>query len=437
MAEERIDATIVIVGGGVAGLAVAQNLKDCQTDAIVLDSKASVGGRLRACRAPLRVPCEHWRTLKRVPTHVESELSELPMYYPEIPTAGLSVWDTIALTRRNPLSADHNDLTELVDSSRSAGSIEPLSTTSHILANATDLIDNLSSNITIAYNTRVVDIRRTPTAYVVQCRCEIDDNTFVNRIYLTPTLFLCVPPQHAQRWTIMSQWGRAHMASVQSHPTHHIYGSMNAPTRFNVRTSDTLLGRSMSETTVDTMLLSETGGRLATFWNHLRISSHAHFLKTLMEEARRILHLVIDPSTVTTVHCDVGYHTWRPTPFFVQGKAVANSLMPNARHLPNVFWCGESHSSYQGWIEGCFETAQAAVNIFYNPSLYTLERREPFENEVIIEGRIIDISEWCEMHPGGANVLNKKKNATDNFYHMQHSNDAWAIVYSLQVAVAT
>lgn len=437
MAEERVDATTVIVGGGIAGLAVAQNLKDCQTDAIVLESKTQVGGRLRASRAPLRVPCEHWRTLKRVPAHVKSELSELPVHHHENAAAGLSVWDTVALARRNPLSADHNDLTGPVDSSMSAASVEPLSTTSHVLVDVTQLVDTLSANVTIACNTRVVDIRRTSSAYVVQCRCQLDDGLFVNRIYLTPTLFLCVPPQYAQRWTIMSQWGRAHAASVQTHPTHHIYGSMNAPTRFNVRTPDTLLGRSMSETTLKTMLLSETGGRLATFWNHLRLSSHAHFLKTLMEEARKVLHLVIDPSSVTAVHCDAGYHTWRPTPFFVQGKAVANALMPNARHLPNVFWCGESHSSYQGWVEGCFETAQAAVNIFCNPSLYILEHRAPLQHELVIEGRIIDVSEWCSMHPGGAGALTKIKHATDHFYHSQHSTNAWAIVYSLQVAVAT
>lgn len=434
------DATVIVVGGGVAGLAVAQELRSRGTDALVLESSAEVGGRLRKCRVPMRVPCEHWRTLKRVSDYSSSSLPELaPVYHPADRPAGLSVWDTLALARRNPLSADHNDLTGLAGASAAAASIELLPTTKHALVNVPALLDDLSKNVTIAHSTRVVDIRRTPSAYVVQCRCRLGDDAFVNRIYVAPTLFLCVPPRRAERWTIMSQWGRAHMASVQSHPTHHIYGSMDAQTCFNTRTSDTLLGRSVSEASVKAMLLSETGGRLARFWNHLRLSSYPHFLKTLMEEARRVLHLVVDPSSVTTVHCDSGYHTWRPSPFFVLGKAVAASLMPNPRHLPNVFWCGESHSSYQGWVEGCFETAQAAVNVFYVPSSYAFARREPTKNEVVIEGRIVNVSEWARMHPGGAVVLEKLRtngSATDQFYHAQHSRNAWAILFSLQTAVS-
>lgn len=434
---ERIDVKVLVVGGGISGLAVAQNLKDRATYAIVLEANAKAGGRLRQCKTPLRIPFDHRRTLQRAPVCAESALSELPpVFHPEASSAGLSIWDTVALSRRNPLSADHNDLMGTAQSSMSTASIAPPSTASHMLVNVSDLVDDMSNNITIACNTRVVDIRRTPTVYVVQCRCQLDDKMFVNRIYLATTLFLCVPPQHAERWTIMSQWARAHMAAVQSHPLNYIYGAMNAPTRFHVRTSDTLFGRSSSETTVKTMLLSETGGRLADFWNRLRLSSHAHFLKVLMEEARRILHLVLNPSTVESAYCDIGYHTWRPTPFFVLGKAVAKSLMPNARHLPNVFWCGESHSSYQGYVEGCFETADAAVNLFHNPSSYILPQRHASENELIIEGRIIDMSEWCDMHPGGASMLKHLagQNATDHFYHSQHSRSGWAMLYSLQVA---
>ena len=450
--------TVIVIGAGIAGLYVARTLRQRhKVAALVLEASSVPGGKIKTVydeqgrvkyeAGPWRVPGDHRRvidlfeeldvTLRSASTEYRSSDRR------DRSMPGLSEWDVDALRRRNPLSADHGDLATGFANVHSTAS----GTLSDMHDNRTQFVtdegfscavDKLAATTRILFDTRVVDIRRNGVDYVVQCRCRESGDLFVNRTYTATTVFVCVPPHCAERWTIISQWARAQLYSVQSIPLHHIYSQTSAPTKFHMYAPTSLLGQGVSSQYNNSWFQSSyTSGRLSRFWHNLRLANPAMFASVLVEEVKRLLHLIIEPNTISSHYNEHAYHAWRPNPHFDIEKAVRSALMPNPKHLPNIFWCGEAFSKHQGWMEGALETAQMAVDLFTRRTAYVFPRRRCHKNEMVVEGRILDIAAWTEVHPGGEGVIKKYmgENATDLFYHIRHSANAWSIIHALQIAV--
>ena len=445
---------VVVIGAGLAGLYVSKKLSG-KTRPLVLEAGATAGGRIRTIRdedgrvryeaGPWRVATSHRRMMRLLQ---EEGLSLGPSDSmsdddtTDDALRGLSVWELNALRRRNPLSADYADLaTGFADEHHAASGSKRSAAHEFVVAkNGIDaLVEHMSESLHILYNTRVVDVRRNTSEYVVQCRCRETDDEFVNRIYHATSIFICVPPHCAERWTVIGQWARAQLYAVQPLPLHHIYAQSEGPVQpQNIRSPSTLLGQSVaSQHGNDWFQLSYTGGRLARFWHNLKMTSPAMFMKTLMDETRRYLGNAFDPKSTQSYFYENAYHIWRPNAYFSLKRAVQMSIAPNIRHLPNIYWCGEAFSSFQGWMEGSLETADLALELYMHGDAYTLSRRKVEAHEVVLEGRILDASRWAEIHPGGEEAIRNhlNKNVTDLFYHVRHSVNAWAIVYSLQTAI--
>lgn len=448
---------VIIVGAGLSGLRTAQLLRSRHnTSSLILEATERAGGMVDTRydeRGVIKYEAGSWRVKKchsRVLAlfeELESPLRCTHTHHCGQGTAagadgGISQWDTNALRRRNPLSADHSDLaTGCAGSTHGAPyqGVESEALCDELVSDHgfSAIIEKLRDSARILYQTRVVDVRRNGTEYVVQCRCQTNGQ-FVNRTYSATSLFICVPPHQAQRWTIVAHWARAQINAVESKPWNQIHTWTSAPTKFHVVSPTSLLGQSVSSLHGNGWFLaSSTSGRLARFWNRLRITSPIEFLRVLNEEVCKSLHLISNSGAVSSRFFEHGYHVWTPSFGFNLHKAVCSSIMPNAKHLPNVYWCGEAFSSHQGWMEGALETAEMAVAVFTRQSSYHYPRRALHGDEIAIEGRILDVASWAHVHPGGSHFINECKggNATDHFYQIYHGTHAWSVVHALQVAV--
>lgn len=451
---------VLVIGAGIAGLSVARMLtEDHHVASLVVEASDRIGGRVETVydgsggrvkyeAGAWRVPMRHNRTIRLFQKlGVSLRRSSAPQRHAPRSEAivGLSEWDVRALHRKNPLSADYEDLRTGQSGSTAAQSMgdpDPDASADDGWMVSDDgfsaLVERLATGTRILRDTRVVDVRRSGTEYIVQCRC-LEGGGFVNRTYTATTVFICVPPHCTERWTVVSQWCRAQLYAVESNSVHTIHARTTAPTSFHAVSPSSLLGQSVSAQHKEAgwFQASLTGGRLARFWRNMRLALPAEFVGLILEEIRRTLHVSAEPDTIASRFHEHAYHAWRPSPGFAEAKAVAACVMPNAKHLPNVFWCGEAFSSHQGWIEGALETAELAVRVFTKKTPYVYPRRALQPDEFVIEGRVIDAYAWANLHPGGAEAIRSVSgsNATDLFYHMRHGPGAWSVIHALQVAV--
>lgn len=456
-------ASVIVIGAGVGGLYVAREVERRTGKVpVVVESASRVGGRINSVydesgrllyeAGPWRIPKSHRRMLHLIESlgiRVHDSGVEHPSDSSSIDVVpGLSRWDVNVLKRRDALSADHSDLaTGYSGEDHCASGTAPYATDAGgfvvVDRGFQHVAERMAESCNVLLNTRVVDVRRSNTDYIVQCRCREADGTFVNRIYRSTIVFICVPPSAAERWSIVSQWARAQVYAVSAEPLHHIYALRPEEEAFAMpfhhRLATAPIAQTISSMYPSTSAFfqaSYTGGRLARFWHRLRMSSPRMFLAVLRQELWNILSVDPGDDDVRSHYVDKAYHIWKPTPSFCLHKAVAVSIMPNARHLPNVYWVGEAFSSYQGWMEGALETADLALSIFGGKASYVLPKRVLGEDEVLLEGRVLDVSGFRSIHPGGTHAIQNhlRENVTDLFYHMSHSADAWAVVFGLQVA---
>lgn len=450
----RMREHAIIIGGGIAGLCVERELrKKHGLQPVILEASSRAGGRVKSVYdsdgalmyevGAWRIAHSHTRTIMLLE---ELDVKLRPCDTPSVPkrvcdaVPGLSTWDVDALNRRSAFGADYADLASGYADFGNGASGANDETDSFWVADEglEKAVQVMASSAKLFLNTRVVDVQRASTDYIIQCRCKEEGDKFVNRLYRSAVIFICVPPHAAERWTIVNQWGRAQLYAVMSSPLHRICAqTKSAPAEsFHVRSPTSILGQSTSSAHSAWMQPSYTGGRLARFWHRLRISQPGMFLAVIKEELWNVLSIFIETERVQSHYFEHGYHMWRPVPVFSLSRAVEMSLMLNPRHLPNVFWAGEAYSSFQGWVEGAIETAQKALAIFTGKAAYILSKRAMQVSDIVIEGRILDAKTWMRNHPGGESALRRHfgNDATDMFYHARHSNNAWAIVFSMQSA---
>lgn len=79
-------------------------------------------------------------------------------------------------------------------------------------------------------------------------------------------------------------------------------------------------------------------------------------------------------------------------------------------HLPQVYIVGEAVSSGQTWMEGALASVQATLTAASHLQPWThsdllMNLARPGTKLVLVDGRIVDVSEWMPRHPGGAAFL--------------------------------
>ena len=443
-----------------AGLYFAWKHRDQVT--MVLESAPWVGGRVRTVRhkrdgsvdfegGPWRIHTSHKRVLKLAR---DLGLSTTRTTSSGMRGGAMSAYDRKLLSR-GVADANRAEL-ESGYEGFGAAAAEEHSYARHragdyyvIDSGFDSLIKELNARLKcpVRLNSRVVDVRRRRGAYEIEVK-ERQGTTFRRKRYRTPRIVFALPPRETERWTVCQQWLRAQMYAVQSLPLHHIYGRLWNGQRYvplpptHARLPDSLLSQVVSGDHDKTSFqVSYSGGRRAQFWNRLKLENPKRFRRVLRKELRKALPEAtcgMELRDVRSHHFEHATHHWVPAYGFPGTKKSArHSVEPHPDKLPGLYWIGEAFSSVQGWIEGALETADLAGRAMQGAA--RRRRRAPKrkvhnKNELVIEGRIIDVSKFKNVHPGSVAAIEKYagKDATEVFEHIRHPRYSWAILYALQ-----
>ena len=462
---------IIIIGGGLSGLYIGEKLKD--KNPLVLETKPTPGGRVSTIYddrdnvkyegGPWRIPENHKRVLgllkqfniqlsdlKTPSVNTDNKNSKDTYHEDEKLFNSMSTWDVNAYKSGNPLYADYMDLsTGYSGETHAPSSTHPYQTSSQKFFTVDKglkfLIEKLASRCNVNYNTRVVNVKKENDRYNIYAT-KRQDNTFVELKITCKTLFICIPPRWAKDWDIVKCWGKAHTKSVVDMPLHHIY-ACPVPDNlepFHIVDPENIAAQSISsEYNNRWFQASYTAGRLSLFWDNLKLAGGKYFHNTVVKSFKKMLKkdVEFDPTTIESHHFPHAYHQWRVVPDFDLERSVYRSSMLHPVELPNVYWAGEAFSSYQAWMEGALETSDIVLDIFRNSCdkfREMLPKREPKPEELVVEGRILNVTEWKKVHPGSSMAIDnhlyrKDRDSSKSFMHLQHSDHAWSIINSLTV----
>ena len=468
--------TTVVIGAGLAGLAVARALRRMGDEVVVLESSARVGGRIRTVydeqgtvatsnsrlqyeSGPWRVPSSHARVRAlfadaRVallpcaspPLHVSSSMKSAAV------VPGLEVWDVQAL-QYGPSRADAYDRNGgYADQTHCASGSTPYTTApgeSFYVAPAgfSEMIRWLSDEVgseVIRTDVRVVDLTRHPAGgYSVHCVVRVGHNSFESRTIAASRVAVCVPPRGCASWSLLREHARSVLHAVEEGALHHVYVRASTKeermaTRGMHFAATPLLAQTVGTQYPDALegsywyQASYSGGRIAWLWHRLSMVSRDHFLARLRDELYKGLG-IRSSGEVRSHHWSAGYHTWRAAPDFRLEHAVACAVRPNPMQLPNVVLANEAWSSHQAWMEGALEMAERAVEALQTDWSGSSSGCAPC---VYVEGWPVKIDTWSQRHPGGRGPLENHvgEDVTRLMLHIGHSTNAWAAVHSLKCA---
>lgn len=445
--------TVVVVGGGLAGLWIARTLTGSDRVVMCLEARDACGGRVRSAydgdgallyeTGPWRVPETHRRVLALFREH---SVPLSPLRTPTLPSThatkvipGLSTWDVHALTH-GPETADAMDRrTGYADQTHSASGSAPYATSASRYFVAPDgfssLIDRLAEGVDVRVHHRVVDVRSVDGGYAVRISRRTGHNAFEEEVVHADALFVCVPPGQCMEWDVFATHARSVMHAVEPGELHHVYVERKVPEGAHRRDGGSLLSQSISSQYCNRWFQAAyCGGRVARFWHHLRLSDVASFRDVLGRELRRMWGswaTLRRDDEVRSHFWPAAFHRWRAVPGFELQSAVVRAVCPSPR-LPRVYLAGEAFSSYQAWMEGALETARLAVDVFLksHPGARPPSRAE----FVVVEGHEIDVERWAAVHPGGRHAIANHvgEDVTSLMRQFGHSPHAWAVVHSLK-----
>lgn len=454
---------IVVVGAGLAGLRVAAALRTRGHRVKVLERAQRAGGRVRSVydastkeleyeAGPWRVPSKHVR-VRTLCSELGIALEPLrspppPLTSPPPSANGLSIWGTYALQARDPLLADAHDLdTGYADETRAASGTNPYMTDSDEFYVApsgfTAIVHGMTSRLDgagccIDYETRVVNVRRKNGRYHIEARRRSDDR-YDSVFYRADVLVVCVPPAACREWDIMRAHARPVMSAIAPACLNHIY--VREPSlrnvSFHTRDARSLLAQSIGDAYGSGWFqLSYSGGRVARLWYNLFLSHPLRYMQVLASEmwARVGGHRPLQRTNVRMHFWEHAYHYWVPAPGFDLSRAVDFAREPHPFKLPNLYLAGEAYSAEQAWMEGALSTADAVVERILQTHRPTT-RAVDSSREVVLDGRILDVQAWMDVHPGGRRAIEAHMQDADIdelFRHIHATDSAWAFALSMQ-----
>lgn len=472
----------IIIGAGVAGLRVARNVPD----ALVIEAAPSIGGRVRTVErepgdvdyeaGPWRVHDSHVRMrrlISRLGLTLTQTTSSRPDATHDVHTSrgrcrGLDLHGGVLSKHDERLLASgvaqavHTDLEsgyEGFDAAAADTTVYGIdqrhpSGAYYVCSEGFgEVIRRLASGARVKTNWRVTDVTFNDGTYTVVVRERVEGSRFETHVCTTSRLVIAVPPRATMNWTICRQWLRAQVHSVRTLPLHHIYGRLwDNQTRNYVVLAPTHLKEKSSRLSQvvsgdhdpTSFQVSYSGGRRARFWNRLKLE---HGLEKLTEQLRQDLLELLEPKFATNLelhdvrshHFEHAVHYWVPAyGFRTTEEHVRRCITPHVA-LPELYWCGEAFSSHQGWMEGALETAEMVCEAMRKDSTGTTFPTTRGQLLMSIEGRLLDVSSWAQIHPGSRAAIEKYAwtperpvDATEIFEHIRHPEYSWAIVFSLQ-----
>ena len=451
----------IIIGGGLAGSYLANNLTKAKIDFYLLEASYKLGGRHLSIKdkkeevlyeaGAWRVHNSHTRILalcKKLGLTLEYlEKQSKPLRDPK-GTKGLSKLDETILKNEGDMTkALFEELkTGYQGSYDSVSTTNPYGVTTKegefytIKEGQEAIIERLVENLNqdnIKLQHRVQDIVRKDGHYILTVLYTDKNGEIREKKIKAKFVFSCVAQFDAWSWTVVQQYLYPLLNSVKPIALNHIYVKGQKPENIkNLRKVPKSVLQQIIPSThnQEWYQISYSAGRAAMFWYNYKLKYGERKMKNLLEE-----YSGMEFKEVKDYFWSHAYHLWLTTPNFNLEKAVKNSILPNPIKLPQFWWAGECFSSFQGWSEGALETCEMVLKSFYGdgngympiyknvPSKYT--------EYLIFDNTILDVKSWKNVHPGSKALIVKHmgEDISKRFRYIKHSELSWAALYSLRV----
>ena len=388
----HVDA--IVVGGSVGGLWLAQTLhRKYRIRAVVLDKNVQ------------RRPRTRWsRRSRALARWIDSDVSTDS----GVRSATTDDWFDMVLRTKNLLAAAYQSLTE--------------PSRAHMRVIDVDGLECARfDDVNVIRGARVVDIRRDAHGYAVHTRTRQAGSEYVHQTFRTNVCFVCVAPRIVEHWTIFRQWARTIFRTLRPVSCHTL--SLEGVENGLEGSTSSLIGRQFVDDASQTMHLVSSGAR-ANFWRRADVLG---LTRALLTDAASVSPHRIRQAWSTR-------YTWT-TPSATRAMRIA--VVPNPKHLPFVFCASRAlHSSGSDTLDDELEMADLALQHFDGRTQHILPRRPPRIDEVVYEGRVLDVSSWRSAHPGGTLAhIQDGTDVTDAFNHAQHPDEAWTTLFDMQVAI--
>jgi hypothetical protein len=182
-------------------------------------------------------------------------------------------------------------------------------------------------------------------------------------------------------------------------------------------------------------MISYTDTKDAQYW-------HRHAASTSLMDSKLAELFSSSPdfpgvNNVQHYYWEAGVHVWRPKR---DSTTLADRIMRLKGSDVPLYVIGEAYSTHQAWIEGALQTAARAVaqlrmstggakgggkTKLTSDDLQMMRKNKRIY--VLLDKRVIDVTDWQGMHPGGSEPLmhNAYKNITKEFnsvgFHFENS----------------
>lgn len=265
-------------------------------------------------------------------------------------------------------------------------------------------------------------------------------------------IFAC-PPSAVATFHVMRKFGQPLTHAVRAVPLHRVYGKVNEAIVARLRgvkvLSDTPLQQTLGVPDYDHAPVSDwvqvsyAEGDVAQFWNDLKLADPAALTPRLDADLRRVLD--VDETGLHDVeshYWEAAFHQWLPA-FGVPADEAR--VVVNQARVPRVYIAGEALSTQQAWMEGALETAELVLQSLERsrhaagvsfPRYHTIADVPSSLQFVVVDGRLVDVSSWMRVHPGGCAAIQAhlRQDATA-VWRVVHSplSMPWRMLLSLQV----
>ena len=447
----------VIIGASVAGLFLATKISNC----IVLERRHKVGGKVRTTNenstpqfddGPWRFHDTH-TIMKDLLKEYEIEFTENNSHTEKQDETfnseckpGLSTFGSNAI-KHNIQKARDNSLKSGYDGMAYAdcggnvyhGQRHQEGTYYYVKNGMREIVEKLFEQVKEKVRTEsmVVDIKKIEDKFTVTY---IHDKQTQHLI--CTKVILCTPAEKLE-FPSIDKYLRPIRSSVECVPLMHVYAKLKTgrlppmykvdPTSHNTQ----IISGDLS----DYFQLSYTGGRTAMYLRNLYLNYPTDFKTKLIDDFKRLLpQYDVDADSIQIRYWDEAVHFWRPI-LNISGKSISNlssqSIEPHPVILKNLYLCGESFSTKQGWIEGALETAKEVLERIKTPKEVSVSALD--QNSLSIDGRVIDVSQFKEIHPGSKQAIQNfvGKDASFKFQSIGHPPYAYSYFFQLQKGYTT